>query len=139
MAAIPPPLPHFGSDVPGWGWDEKREFQLSSTYAFLMKAVDRNRSPKCSFARIALVAAIHGMRQQDWQICINHICRDRNGVADKLASLGLHQTMEGGFLLCRPVLWKCLWLTRSNDARNDCLELNRRLQSVSRLILVGDG
>ncbi|KAK8602828.1 hypothetical protein V6N13_085030 [Hibiscus sabdariffa] len=48
MAAIPPPLPHFGSDVPGWGWDEKREFQLSSTYAFLMKAVDRNRSPKCS-------------------------------------------------------------------------------------------
>ncbi|KAK8622949.1 hypothetical protein V6N13_117846 [Hibiscus sabdariffa] len=66
MVVIPPPLPHFGSDVPGWDWDEKREFRLSSTYAFLIKAVDRNRSSK-------------------WY---------RNGVADKLASLGLHQTME---------------------------------------------
>ncbi|KAK8997337.1 hypothetical protein V6N11_020818 [Hibiscus sabdariffa] len=81
MVVIPPPLPHFGSDVPGWDWDEKREFRLSSTYAFLIKAVDRNRSSKW--------CKIWALR-----ICINHICRYRNGVADKLASLGLHQTME---------------------------------------------
>ncbi|KAK8527179.1 hypothetical protein V6N13_085035 [Hibiscus sabdariffa] len=86
MAATPPPLPHFGSDVPGWGWDEKREFMLSSTYAFLMKGVDRNRSSKW---------------RKIWELRVR-VFMDRNGVADKLANLGLHQTMEGVVFVVPP-------------------------------------
>ncbi|KAK8527169.1 hypothetical protein V6N12_054393 [Hibiscus sabdariffa] len=42
------------------------------------------------------------MRQRDWQICINHVCKDRNGVVDKIASLGRHQTMEGVVFVVPP-------------------------------------
>ncbi|KAK8526374.1 hypothetical protein V6N12_020846 [Hibiscus sabdariffa] len=39
MAATPPPLAHLGDNVSGWRWDKKREFQVGSTYAVLMKEV----------------------------------------------------------------------------------------------------
>ncbi|KAK8480603.1 hypothetical protein V6N11_013716 [Hibiscus sabdariffa] len=37
MAATPPPSAHLGGDVPGWRWDEKREFRVGYAYAVSMK------------------------------------------------------------------------------------------------------
>ncbi|KAK8533747.1 hypothetical protein V6N12_047151 [Hibiscus sabdariffa] len=37
MAAMPPPLAHLGDDVPGWRWDDKREFRVSSAYETLIR------------------------------------------------------------------------------------------------------
>ncbi|KAK8983781.1 hypothetical protein V6N11_009566 [Hibiscus sabdariffa] len=48
LAATPPPLSHLGEDVPGWRWDDKREFRVSSAYTVLMQAGERVRSSKWS-------------------------------------------------------------------------------------------
>ncbi|KAK8684550.1 hypothetical protein V6N13_040572 [Hibiscus sabdariffa] len=50
LAATPPPLPHLGADVPGWRWDDKREFRVSSAYSVLMQDGARVHSSK--WARI---------------------------------------------------------------------------------------
>ncbi|KAK9038062.1 hypothetical protein V6N11_022955 [Hibiscus sabdariffa] len=50
LAATPPPLPHLGADVPGWRWDDKREFRVSFAYSVLMQDGARVHSSK--WARI---------------------------------------------------------------------------------------
>ncbi|KAK8501943.1 hypothetical protein V6N12_019681 [Hibiscus sabdariffa] len=44
MAATPPPLACLGDDVPGWRWDEKRQFQVSLAYEDLMDVGERRRA-----------------------------------------------------------------------------------------------
>ncbi|KAK8679918.1 hypothetical protein V6N13_108878 [Hibiscus sabdariffa] len=67
MAATPPPSAHLGGDVPGWRWDEKREFRVGYAYAVSMK-----------------------------------VCWERNGVADKLVSLGRKCTQQGRIFVVPP-------------------------------------
>ncbi|KAK8695029.1 hypothetical protein V6N13_072571 [Hibiscus sabdariffa] len=48
MAATPLPLARLGDDVPGWRWDEKRQFQVSSAYAVLMEVGERRHASSWS-------------------------------------------------------------------------------------------
>ncbi|KAK8522916.1 hypothetical protein V6N12_056609 [Hibiscus sabdariffa] len=34
IAATLPPRPQYGTDLPGWRWEERRHFTLGSTYDF---------------------------------------------------------------------------------------------------------
>ncbi|KAK8649249.1 hypothetical protein V6N13_129982 [Hibiscus sabdariffa] len=43
LAATPPPLHHLGEDVPGWRWDDKREFTVKSAYSVLVQEGGRGR------------------------------------------------------------------------------------------------
>ncbi|KAK9020510.1 hypothetical protein V6N11_010533 [Hibiscus sabdariffa] len=42
LAATPPPVAHHGDDVPGWRWDEKRQFRVSSAYEALLDTRERS-------------------------------------------------------------------------------------------------
>ncbi|KAK8578602.1 hypothetical protein V6N13_100430 [Hibiscus sabdariffa] len=44
LAATSPLLAHIGNDVSGWCWDEKKEFQLSFAYSYLMDTVIRSKN-----------------------------------------------------------------------------------------------
>ncbi|KAK8693145.1 hypothetical protein V6N13_070739 [Hibiscus sabdariffa] len=50
LAATPPPESRHGDDVPGWRWDEKRLFRVSSAYAALLDA--RGSSPPSVWNKI---------------------------------------------------------------------------------------
>ncbi|KAK8632256.1 hypothetical protein V6N13_072651 [Hibiscus sabdariffa] len=44
LAATPPTSTHLGEDVPGWRWDDKREFRVCYAYTILMQVRERCRS-----------------------------------------------------------------------------------------------
>ncbi|KAK8579360.1 hypothetical protein V6N12_069686 [Hibiscus sabdariffa] len=46
LVVVPPPMPQYGADVPGWMWEEKRCFTLASTYKYLMREWDKPRDSK---------------------------------------------------------------------------------------------
>ncbi|KAL4296103.1 hypothetical protein GQ457_12G019320 [Hibiscus cannabinus] len=49
-----------------------------------------------------LVSAIHELRRRSWEVRVIHVSRERNEVADRLASLGREQTLEGEVLAAPP-------------------------------------
>ncbi|KAK8593044.1 hypothetical protein V6N12_045133 [Hibiscus sabdariffa] len=55
-----------------------------------------------TLAKSILVEGIHELRQREWQTCISYVCRERNAVADKLASLGRYQSLEGLMFVIPP-------------------------------------
>ncbi|KAL4318195.1 hypothetical protein GQ457_18G013860 [Hibiscus cannabinus] len=46
LAAIQLPKPEYGIDVPGWRWEERRNFWMKSAYKFLMQEGDSLRDSK---------------------------------------------------------------------------------------------
>ncbi|KAK8560817.1 hypothetical protein V6N13_026252 [Hibiscus sabdariffa] len=58
LAATPPPLSHLGEDVPGWRWDDKREFRVSSAYTVLMQAGEREVAD--SLSSLSFEEWLHG-------------------------------------------------------------------------------
>ncbi|KAK8533127.1 hypothetical protein V6N12_076407 [Hibiscus sabdariffa] len=89
LVATSPPLSHIGSDISGWRWDEKREFRLNSTYDFLMKmTVGGGWRSRLEHAILYIL-----------MVAMEIAMQERNGVADKLASLGRQQTLLGVVLV----------------------------------------
>ncbi|KAK8998243.1 hypothetical protein V6N11_083634 [Hibiscus sabdariffa] len=55
-----------------------------------------------TLARSALVWTIHDLQQRCWQVRVSHVCRVRNGVDDKLDSLGRQHIQQGRIFVVLP-------------------------------------
>ncbi|KAK8562211.1 hypothetical protein V6N12_049258 [Hibiscus sabdariffa] len=69
--------------------------RLIDTCALAFEAPQHHLSSGFTVGHSVLVETIHALRRSDWQTRITHIGRERNEVADKLAALGKHQSLEG--------------------------------------------
>ncbi|KAL4377558.1 hypothetical protein GQ457_02G015650 [Hibiscus cannabinus] len=83
-----------------------------------------------TLARSILVSAIHELWRRDWEICILHVSRERNEVADRLAYLD-RQTLGGEVFAAPPSalvdlvdLEQRRWQERSLTTSSHCLRVD---------------
>ncbi|KAK9008795.1 hypothetical protein V6N11_080273 [Hibiscus sabdariffa] len=115
MAATPLPLARLGDDVPGWRWDEKRQFQVSSAYAVLMEVGERRHAS--SWSKIWSLQVPQRVRVFMWITALRRHLTNVERVRRHIASSDVCSLCHGGpkdidhvlrFCTKACELWRCV-------------------------------